>query len=200
MFNTFIASVTAVVLTVTDIRLEDALGRVGAITLEVTLLAVNLAACVRFIAGVLTVRRAVTIPALGNTNAGALALELLLRVALVGRDGGTTKLVTRVLAIRDAVTLVRLVDALLQVAALELGGGAGDGRAALLVRVVEAVVVSVAAPALRDAGAAGAAGELEVLAGLDAAAVALVRRVAAVVLAVALPCERDAAAVTAAEL
>ena len=90
MLNTFVATVTAVVLTVTDIRLEDTLGRVGAITLEVTLLAVDLAACVRFIAGVLTVRRAVTIPALGNTDAGALALELLLRVALVGRDGGTT--------------------------------------------------------------------------------------------------------------
>ena len=93
MLNTFVATVTAVVLSVTDIRLEDALGRVGAITLEVTLLAVNLAARVWFIAGVLTVRCAVTIPALGNTNAGALALELLLCVALVGWNGWTTKLV-----------------------------------------------------------------------------------------------------------
>ena len=94
MLNTFVATVTAVVLTVTDIRLENTLGRVGAITLEVTLLAVNLAACVRFIAGVLTVRRAVTIPALGNTDAGALALELFLCVTLVGRNGRAAKLVT----------------------------------------------------------------------------------------------------------
>ena len=136
-------------MTVTDIRLEDTLGRVGAITLEVTLLAVNLAACVWFIAGVLTVRRAVTIPALGNTDAGALALELLLRVALVGRDGGTTQLVARVLAIRDAVTLVRLVNTLLQVSALELLGRAGNGRAAAFVSVVKAVIVSVTDPRLK---------------------------------------------------
>ena len=94
MFNTFVATVTAVVLTVTDIRLEDALGRVGAITLEVTLLAVNLATSVRFITGVFTVRCAITVPALWNTDAGALALELLLSVTLVGRNGWTSKLVT----------------------------------------------------------------------------------------------------------
>ena len=149
MFNTFVATVTTVVLTVTDIRLEDTLGRVGAITLEVTLLAVNLATRVWFIAGVLTVRRAVTIPALGNTDASALALELLLRVALVGWDGGTTQLVARVLAIRDAVTLVRLVNTLLQVSALELLGRAGNGRAAAFVSVVKAVIVSVTDPRLK---------------------------------------------------
>ena len=93
MLNTFVATVTAVVLTVTDIRLEDTLGRVGAITLEVTLLAVDLAASVRFITGVLTVWCAIAVPTLGHTDAGALALELLLCVALVGWNGWTTKLV-----------------------------------------------------------------------------------------------------------
>ena len=192
-----VAPVAAVVLAVADVGVEHALV-VGA--LEVVAGTVDGAAGAGLVAAVLAVGGAVAVPALGHADPALLALELGLRVALVGRQHGAALLVAAVVTVRDAVTLVRLVDALLQVAALELGGGAGDGRAALLVRVVEAVVVAVAAPALRDAGAAGAAGELEVLAGLDAAAVALVRRVAAVVLAVALPCERDAAAVTAAEL
>ena len=94
VLNTFVAAITTVVLTVADVRLENAFGRVGAVTLEVTLLAVNLATSVRFITGVFTVRGAITVPALWNTDAGALALELLLSVTLVGRNGWTSKLVT----------------------------------------------------------------------------------------------------------
>ena len=94
VLNTLVTAVATVILTVADIRLENAFGRVGAVTLEVTLLAVNLATSVRFITGVFTVRCAITVPALWNTDAGALALELLLSVTLVGRNGWTSKLVT----------------------------------------------------------------------------------------------------------
>jgi len=52
------------------------------------------------------------------------------------------------------------VDALLPVVALELGSGAGDRGAVLLVGVVEAVVVAVATPRLRNAVAGALAGEL----------------------------------------
>ena len=51
----------------------------------------------------------------------------------------------------DAVALVGLVDALLQVVALELGGRASDWRAVLFICVVETVVVTVAFPRLRYA-------------------------------------------------
>ena len=94
MFHTLVTAVTTVVLTIADVRLENTLCRVGAVALEVTLLAVNLAASVRFITGVLTVGCAITVPALWNTDAGALALELFLCVTLVGRNGWAAKLVT----------------------------------------------------------------------------------------------------------
>ena len=94
VLNTLVTVVATVILTVADVRLENALGRVGAVTLEVTLLAVNLATSIWLITGVFTVRCAITVPALWNTDAGALALELLLSVTLVGRNGWTSKLVT----------------------------------------------------------------------------------------------------------
>ena len=53
------------------------------------------------------------------------------------------------------------MDALLPVVALELGPGAGDRRTVLFVGVVEAVVVAVAAPGLRDAVAGALAGKLK---------------------------------------
>ena len=149
MLHTLVAAVTTVILTVADVRLENTLRRVGAVTLEVTLLAVDLATSVRLVTGVLTVGCAVTVPALWNTDAGSLALELLLGVTLVGRNGRAAQLVTRVLAIRDAVTLVRLVNTLLQVAALELLSRAGDGGTSTLVCVVEAVIIPIADPGLK---------------------------------------------------
>ena len=149
MLNTLVAAVTTVILAVADVGLENTFCRVGVVTLEITLLAVDLAASVRFITGVLTVWCAIAVPTLGNTDAGALALELLLCVALVGWDGGTTQLVARVLAIRDAVTLVRLVNTLLQVSALELLCRASNGGAAAFVSVVKAVIVSVTDPRLK---------------------------------------------------
>ena len=54
------------------------------------------------------------------------------------------------------------MDTLVEVAALEVGGGAGDGRAALLVGVVETVVVAVADPGLRYTVAGALARKLEV--------------------------------------
>ena len=145
------------------------------------------AAGIGLVTPVLAVRRAVTIPQLGHTDAALLALELRLSIALIRSQDRAALLVTAVVTVGDAVTLVTLMNALLQIAALELAARAGDGRAALLVSVVEAVVVAVAPPGLGDAGAAVAAGELEVLAGLDAAALALVSRVSAVVLSVTFP-------------
>ena len=89
MLHTLVAAVTTVILAVADVGLENTFGRVGVVTLEITLLAVDLAASVRFITGVLTVWCAIAVPTLGNTDAGALALELLLGVALVGWNGWT---------------------------------------------------------------------------------------------------------------
>ena len=77
-------------------------------------------------------------PGLRDADAARLAAELLL-AALVGGHGGTAELVAGVVAVGDAIALVRLVDALVLAVAFELGGGAGDGRAVLLVRVVKAV-------------------------------------------------------------
>lgn len=115
------------------------------------------------------------------------------------RQGRTAQLFTAIQTVGNAVALVRLVDALLQVGALELVGGAGDGRAALFVFVVPAVVIAVAHPRLRHAVSRRTA-ELVGRAGLLLAEVALVAVVLAVVLQVALPRLRDAAAVVALEL
>ena len=87
MLHTLVAAVTTVILAIADVGLENTFCRVGVVTLEVTLLAVNLATSVRLVTGVLTVGCAVTVPALWNTDAGALTLELLLSVTLVGRNG-----------------------------------------------------------------------------------------------------------------
>ena len=197
LFLVLVTSVAAVVLAVTDEGPEHTL---VVVALEVVAGAGNGAAGVGLVAPVLAVWRPVTIPQLGHTDAALLALELGLGVALIGSEHGTSLLITAVITVRDTVTLVRLVDALLQVAALELAGGAGYRRTALLVRVVKAVVVAVTPPGLGDAGAAVAAGELEVLAGLDAAALALVSRVSAVVLSVTFPRQRNTPAVATLEL
>ena len=153
-----VAPVAAVVLAIADEGAEHAL---VVVTLEVVAGAGDGAAGVGLVAPVLAVRGTVTVPQLGHADPALLALELGLGVALVGRQHGAALLVTAVVTVRDAVTLVRLVNALLQVAALELTRGAGDRRTALLVGVVEAVVVPVAPPRLRDARAAVATGELE---------------------------------------
>lgn len=54
------------------------------------------------------------------------------------------------------------MDALFPAPAFQLLGGTGDGRTAFFVLVVEAVVVSVADPGLRDAVAGSRAGKLEI--------------------------------------
>ena len=54
------------------------------------------------------------------------------------------------------------MDALLSTSAFQLLGGTGDGRTAFFVFIVEAVVVSVADPGLRDAVAGTRAGKLEI--------------------------------------
>ena len=89
---------------------------------------------------------------------------------------------------------------LLQVGTFELGGGAGDWRTAGLVRVVEAVIVTVTVPGLGDTVAGALACELDVAAGLVLAGVVLVRVVSTVIFSVALPGHRNTSAVTALEL
>ena len=127
-------------------------------------------------------------------------MELLLLVALIGGQRRASDLIASVVAVGDSVAFVRLVDALLAAGAFQLLCGAGDGRTALLVFVVEAVVVAVADPRLRNAVAGSRTGELEVGAGAFGAKVSFIASVAAVVLRVALPGGRNAAAVLAGEL
>ena len=192
-----VTPVAAVILAVADEGPEHAL---VVVALEVVAGAGDGAAGVGLVAPVLAVRRPVTVPQLGHTDAALLALELGLGVALIWSEDGTSLLITAIITVRNTVTLVRLVDTLLQVAALELAGGASYRRTALLVRVVKAVVVTITPPGLGDAGAAVAAGELEVLASLDATALTLVSRVTAVILSVTFPRQRNTPAVATLEL
>lgn len=97
-----------------------------------------------------------------HTRTGA--IELFLFVTLIGSQRRATDLVTAVVAIRNAVALVRLVDALLAVAAFQLLGGTGDGRTTFLVFVVKTVIVTVADPRLRNAVTGTRASELEICA------------------------------------
>ena len=90
-------------------------------------------------------------------------MELRLGVTLIGCQHRTSLLITAIVTIRNTVTLVALMNALLQIAALELTARAGYRRAALLVSVVEAVVVAIASPRLGNASAAITAGELELI-------------------------------------
>lgn len=150
----------------------------------------------RFIAFILAIRGPVTIPAFGNTDPASLALELALTVALVRSDHRTAKLVTTIVTVGDTVTLVGLVDALLQVAALELRGGARDGRAPILVRVVKTIIITVTHPGLGDAVSRPLAGELEVSTGFLGTRISLVTSIAAVVLSITFPCHGDTSSVS----
>ena len=109
--------VTTVILTVTNVRLEHAL---VIVTLVVVGRAVHGAAGAGLVALVLAVRGPVTIPALGHADPALLTLELGLGVALVGSQHRTALLVTAIVTVRDAVTFIRLMDTLLQVATFEL--------------------------------------------------------------------------------
>lgn len=88
-FRVLVAAVAAVVLAVAYVSLEDA---VGVAALEVARLAVDLAAASRLVALVVAVGRAVAVPGLGDADARARALELLVGVALVRRQGWTADL------------------------------------------------------------------------------------------------------------
>ena len=75
-----IRAVTAVVLAIADVRLEDTM---GILALEVAWLTVDLAARRRLVRLVVAVRCAIAIPGLGNADTRGGALELLVGVALV---------------------------------------------------------------------------------------------------------------------
>ena len=80
---------------------------------------------------------------------------------LVWSEDGAAQLIAPVVAVRDTIALVRLVYTLLEIATLELLGGASDGRAAALVSVVETIVVAIANPGLGDAVARTLTGKLQ---------------------------------------
>jgi len=189
--------VSTVILSVTNIGFENTL---VIVTLVVVRGTVDGATGGRLITLVLTICRAITIPALGHTDATFLALELRVCVTLVGSQHWAALLVTAIVTVRDAIAFVRLMDTLLQIATLELGGRTGDGRTSLLVSVVKTVIVPVTSPRLRDARAAALARELEIFTSLQAAALSLVRQVSAVVFSVTFPSQRNASAVPTAEL
>jgi hypothetical protein len=163
MLRTLVRTVPTVVRPVADIRLEDAFAIIAS---EVAGLAVHAATRFRLVRLVLAIRGAVTVPRLGHADPAGTALELLFTVAGVWLQNRAAKLVAAVVAVGDAVALVRLVDALFEVGALKLGRGAGLRRTALLVGVVETVIVTVADPGLGNAVTGALAGELEVGAGL----------------------------------
>ena len=144
---------------VADHRVDDAARVVAP---EIVLAAVDRPASGRFVRPVLAVLRPVAEPRARDADAGAGAVELFLLVALVRREGRAAHFVRSVVAVGDPVALVRLVHALLAVRAFQLLGRARHRRTALFVFVVEAVVVSVANPRLRDAVAGARASELEV--------------------------------------
>ena len=136
MLLRFVRSVSTIIFTITNERFVNAL--VGIVTLEIILLTILFSARTGFIGSVFTILGRVAIPVLRNADSGCLALELLIG-ALVGSDGRTAEFVGSVVAVRNSVAFVGLVDALVLVAAFELGGGAGDRRTVLFVCVVEAV-------------------------------------------------------------
>lgn len=91
----------------------------------------------------------------------ALVKVMMFAGCLVWSEDGAAQLIAPVVAVRDPVALVRLVYTLLEIATLELLGGASDGRAAALVSVVETIVVAIANPGLGDAVARTLAGKLQ---------------------------------------
>lgn len=151
--------VAAIVLPVADHRIDDA---TRVVALEVIFAAVDLSASGRLVRPVLAILGAVAVPRPRDADSRTGAVELLLLVALVRCQGRATDLVAAVVTVRNAVALVRLVDALLPVAAFQLLTGTGDGRTALLVLVVETVVVTVADPRLWNTVARTRTSELEV--------------------------------------
>ena len=192
-----ITAITTVILAITDVRLEHTL---VIVTLEVVGGTVHGATGGGLVTLVLAVSSAITVPTLGYTDATLLTLELGLSVALVGGQHWTPLLITPVITVWDTITLVRLVDTLLQIATLELGGGAGNGWTPTLISVVETIIVSVTSPGLGDAGATALAPELEILAVHGATGLTLVRQVSTVILSVTLPGERNTPTIATPEL
>ena len=96
----------------------------------------------------------------GNAST-ALLKVMMFAGCLVWSEDRAAQLIAPVVAVRDTIALVRLVYTLLEIATLELLGGAGDGRAAALVSVVETIVVAIANPGLGDAVARTLTGKLQ---------------------------------------
>lgn len=108
--------VAAVVFSVTNVGLEDAL---GIVTLEEVVRA-RYGSTVLLVGMIVAIVGAVAVPSNRNANAGGLTSEMLFLVALIGFHRGTAELVRAVVTIRYSVALVGLLDTLTQVSAFKL--------------------------------------------------------------------------------
>lgn len=196
MLDTLVGVVTTIVLTVADVRLVHAL----AVLALVEVVRTRDLAALFLVRVILTIVRPVTMPSHRYANPRTLAPEVLLQITLIRLHRRTTQLITTVVTVRNAIALVSLLNALSQIVTLELVRQTRDRRTVLLVLLVEAIVIPVAHPTLRNAVTRPRARKLEVRARLLRAEIPLVRPVAAVVLAVTLPDVRNAAPVLARKL
>lgn len=196
MLDTLVGVVTAIVLTIADVRLVHAL----AVLALVEVVRTRDLATLFLIRVILTIVRPVTMPRHRNANPGTLAPEVLLQITLIRLHRRTTQLITTVVTIRNAIALVRLLNALSQIVTLELVRQTRDRWTVLLVLLVEAIVIPITNPTLRNAVTRPRTRKLEVRTRLLRAEITLVRTIPAVVLAVTLPDVRNAAPILASKL
>ena len=113
-----VTAISTVIRAITNVGVEDTL---VVVTLEMISRAGDSATGVRLITFIFTICCTITVPTLGKTNTTLLTLELRLCIALVGGQHWTSLFITTIVTIRDTITLVRLMDTLLQVTTFELG-------------------------------------------------------------------------------
>lgn len=108
VLDALVRSIAAVIFTVANVGFEHAL----VVVTLVEVVGTRDLATVILVRVIVTVLGAVAAPCNRYADARRLTLEVLLTVALVGGDRGTSELIAAVVAVWDAITLVRLLDAL----------------------------------------------------------------------------------------
>lgn len=134
------------------------------------------------------------------TETGRFATEMLLLIALIWTHRRAAQLIAAIITIRYAIALVRLLDALSGISTFEVIGQTGDWRTVFLILLVEAIVITVAHPALRNAMVCARASELKVSTRPLFTETTLIRTISAIVFTVAFPHVRYATFVKAGEL